>query len=134
MDFELIVPKVFEDIPERQYINPCCIGGDVVLIQFKPEIASKMQIDEDLIDVYQEDWGWALEFEKEKVFYLLALNNNSEDKSNKSIFSAYTQATCKEKGLFIDKTVDALDENETFFALISDLAKKNGFEFYQNEI
>lgn len=127
MDFEWIVPGSFADIPERNYINLCCVGGDELLSQFRPEIAAEMKISESSIEIYQEDWGWALEFQKEKVSYLLAVNNNSEAEESESIFTAFTQATRKENGLFFDKTVEAVDELKNFSEIISKIAEKKGF-------
>lgn len=128
MDFELKVPKIFKDDAEKQYINDCCIGCDEILEQIKPGIASEMNIDENSIEIYQEDWGWALEFAKGKEDYLLALNNTEILEDNKTVFMAYTQVTRKEKGFLLNKVVDADDENDKFSAIVSKIIKKNKFE------
>ena len=112
---------------EKKYINPCCVGGDEILNQLKLEIAAQMKTDENSITVYQEDWGWAMEFSNEGVNYLLAVNNSSETESDETHFSAYTQATRREKGLFIDKWIDAEDELANFSQIVSKLAENNGF-------
>jgi len=100
MDFELKILKVFENYPSKEYINDCCIGGDEILNQLKFEIALEMNIDENLVVIYQEDWGWALELSKDKITYLLAVTNSTELEINESLFTAYSQATRKEKKLF----------------------------------
>ena len=128
MDFELTIPKVFENSSSREYINDCCIGGDEILNQIKDDIASEMNIDKNLIEIYQEDWGWALEFLKDKVTYLLAVSNTNESKAGKSFFTAYTEANRKEKKIFFNKTVDADVELNRFSEIVSRLMKKNRFE------
>jgi hypothetical protein len=128
MDFEWIVPRIFKDVREKKYINPCCIGGDEILNELKPEVAARMKTDENSITIYQEDWGWALEFSKDKVDYLLAVSNASEAESDETIFSAYAEATRKEKGFFFDKKIEAKDELENFSRIISNSAEKNGFK------
>ena len=104
MDFEWIVPRMFKDVREKKYINPCCVGCDEILNELKPHIAAQMKTDENSITIYQEDWGWALEFSKDEVDYLLAVNNSSEAEIVETHFSAYTEATRKEKGFVFDKT------------------------------
>jgi hypothetical protein len=128
MDFELTIPKVFEDFPSKKYINDCCIGGDEILNPLKDDIALEMNIDKSSIEIYQEDWGWALEFSKDKVTYFFAVSNASELEAVESLFTAYTQARRKEKKMFFNKTVDADVELKNFSEIVSRLSKKNGFE------
>lgn len=128
MNFEWIVPGFFKDLAEEEYINPCCIGGDKVLNLIKSEIARLMNIGENSIEIYQEDWGWALEFQKGKVLYLLAINNASESENSEMLFLGYSEATRKEKGFFFDKTVDASDELKYFSEIIAKIARKKRFE------
>ena len=128
MDFEWLVPRMFKNIRERKYINLCCVGCDVILNELKPEIAEQMNLDENPITIYQEDWGWALEFSKNGIDYLLAVSNSSEAESDETLFSAYTEATRKEKGLFLDKRVDTQDELESFSRIVSKSAEKIGFK------
>lgn len=128
MDFELTIPKIFNNPSSREYINDCCIGGDEILNQLQNDIASEMNIDKNSIEIYQEDWGWALEFMKDKVTYLLAVSNASESESDESFFTAYTEATRKEKKIFFNKMVDADVELIKFSEIVSRLMKKNGFK------
>jgi hypothetical protein len=60
-------------VDREQYINECCIGGDVVLDQLLPAIRerySKLQSN-------QEDWGWFAWFEEAGV--KLAVDVHTED-------------------------------------------------------
>jgi hypothetical protein len=130
MDYEWKLSKIFGDLQEKNYINDCCIGGDKILNQLKPAVASAMSVDENQIEIYQEDWGWALEFAKDEVVYLLAVNNVSEAQKRETLFSVYTQAERVQKGLiFVRKTV-AIEESEIFSVIAANAAKKNGFENY----
>ena len=45
------------------YINPCCIGGDVVLDQLLP----MLEADYGDVEAGQEDWGWFAWFGVDKV-------------------------------------------------------------------
>jgi hypothetical protein len=128
MDFEWTVPRMFKDLREKNYINPCCVGCDEILNQLKPEIAARMNVDENSITIYQEDWGWALEFSKGEVDYLLAVSNSTEAEIEETLFSAYTDATRREKGFFFDKNVEAIGENENFSSIVAASVEKNGFK------
>lgn len=128
MEFEWTLSKPYEDLPEKEYINPCCIGCDEILAEIKNDIADEMQINENQIVIYQEDWGWALEFMKENVDYFLGLSNYNISEIGKTSFGAYIQATRKEKGLIFNKTVDAENELDDFSEIVSKIAKRKGFE------
>jgi hypothetical protein len=130
MDYEWKTSKIFDHLPEKNYINNCCIGGDEILHQLKQDIASAMSFDENQIEIYQEDWGWALEFSKDDVVYLLATTNTNESENNKTVFSAYTQAERLQKGLIFNRKTDATDELKIFSEIVTNAAKKNGFEDY----
>lgn len=126
MDFEWLVPKLFNDISEKTYINQCCVGGDEILELIKSDIASTMKIDAGEICIYQEDWGWALEFTKNEIVYLLAVSNCCETKNDRTLFSAYTEAARKEKSFF-GKIVDAGVELDEFSKCVEMSVDKNGF-------
>lgn len=127
MEFEWTVPKIFADIPDVKYINDCCIGCDDVLNQIKSEIASQMKIDENQLAVYQEDWGWALEFAKDEVFYFLGLNNVSQTE-NRTDFTVNIEANRKIKKFLFTKKVEAANELTEFAEIVSNAAKRNGFQ------
>jgi predicted small secreted protein len=131
MNFEWTVPKTFADIPEREYINDCCIGGDEILNQLKPDIASQMNVDKSKIEIYQEDWGWALEFSKDEVFYSLGLNNNYEG-GEKTDFAVVIEANRKVKKFLFTKSVEATNELNEFAEVISNIARINNFEVREN--
>ncbi len=127
MTFETTLQQTFKDDPDKDYINPCCIGGDEILNGLKSNLAVRMNIESDSIEIYQEDWGWALEFLKEEIIYLLAVSNETEtgDKQSHIIFNA--QAFRKVKGIFFSKTVELPEEGRDFSTIVSQIAAENGF-------
>ncbi len=131
MDLEWTIQKVFKDIPEREYINDCCIGCDEVLNQIKPEIASQMNVSESQVTIYQEDWGWALEFSKDDVFYSVGLNNNYEG-GEKTDFAVVVEANRKVKKFLFTKRMEAKEETSKFSEILTKIAKKNGFQVNEN--
>lgn len=127
MDFEWKIPKIFSDIPEKSYINPCCAGCDEILELLKPEIALRMKIDESRIDIYQEDWGWAMEFSKDGVFYFLAVSN-SETNQEQTLFAFNFEVNRIEKRFFFSKKIEAADKQREFGAILEEIAKICGFQ------
>lgn len=131
MDFEWMVPKIFTDIPEKNYINPCCVGCDEILARLKPEIASRMKIDEEKISIYQEDWGWAMEFSKDDVLYFLGISN-SEITENETFFTVNFEANRTVEKFFFTKKIEAVDEQKEFGEMLTEIAKNCGFELNAN--
>lgn len=127
MDFEWTIPKTFSDIPERNYINPCCVGCDEVLARLKPNIASQMNIDEEKISIYQEDWGWAMEFSEDGVFYFLGVSN-IETKQEETVFTVNFEAKRMEKRFFFSKKIAAADKQREFSEMLTEIALICGFQ------
>jgi hypothetical protein len=59
MPYILSFVKRVEVLDREQYINDCCIGGDVVLEQLLPALSERYG---ELMSE-QEDWGWFAWFE-----------------------------------------------------------------------
>jgi hypothetical protein len=57
---------------QNQYINDCCIGGDLILEQLLPAIAERYG---DLMS-NQEDWGWFVWFEDSGVRLAVDVHTN----------------------------------------------------------
>ena len=72
IEFVRLVP--IED-PE-QYINDCCIGGDVVVNALLPAVVQRYKD----IETNQEDWGWFIWFKHGDV--KLAIDVHSDDGEN----------------------------------------------------
>ena len=69
-----------------------------------------------------------MEFVVDAVVYMLAVSNTNESIGNESLFTAFTQAVRRKKGLFFYKNVDAVAELKNFSQIVSKAAEKNGFE------
>jgi hypothetical protein len=50
-------------IVDRDYINDCCIGGDIVVDRLLPTVRERYQA----IQSNQEDWGWFIWFKKDAI-------------------------------------------------------------------
>jgi len=62
------------DITEpEQYINDCCVGGDLVLDHLLPSLRGPYQA----VQADQEDWGWFAWFEQDGV--KLSIDVHTED-------------------------------------------------------
>jgi len=59
MPYTLSFLKQVDIVDSEQYINDCCIGGDIVLEQLLPSLTARY-ID---LQSNQEDWGWFAWFE-----------------------------------------------------------------------
>jgi hypothetical protein len=60
MPYEVAFRKHVDASNLDQYINNCCIGGDIVSSWLQPVVASRYEE----FQTNQEDWGWFLWFRK----------------------------------------------------------------------
>jgi hypothetical protein len=63
MPYALTFSKAVDVTDPDQYINDCCIGGDVVLDQLLPTLRQRYAD----ASAIQEDWGWFSWFEFEST-------------------------------------------------------------------
>ena len=63
MPYILSFVKSVEILDSDQYINDCCIGGDIVLQKVLPGLEARYED----IESNQEDWGWFAWFEHSRV-------------------------------------------------------------------
>jgi hypothetical protein len=54
MPYELTFTKALPPLKESDYINACCIGGDLVVDRLLPIVQARYSD----IQSNQEDWGW----------------------------------------------------------------------------
>jgi hypothetical protein len=74
MPYILSFVKPVAVVNREQYINDCCIGGDLVLDQFLPflrDAYGDLQSD-------QEDWGWFAWFKRSGVKLAVDVHTNDE--------------------------------------------------------
>ena len=74
MPYILSFAKALQPADSEQYINDCCIGGDIVLARLLPALRTRY---DDSLDMNQEDWGWFVWFEAARV--RLAVDVHTED-------------------------------------------------------
>ncbi|HSP70311.1 MAG TPA: hypothetical protein VLN48_21450 [Bryobacteraceae bacterium] len=63
MPYEISFTKHVPIVDRDQYINECCIGGDVVVDRLLPSIQARYAH----VQTNQEDWGWFIWFRKGNV-------------------------------------------------------------------
>jgi hypothetical protein len=61
-------------IDREQYINDCCVGGDVVLEQLLPPLRERYGD----LQSNQEDWGWFAWFEQSGVKLAVDVHTNDD--------------------------------------------------------
>jgi hypothetical protein len=65
--------KAVQVAEPEQYINDCCIGGDIVLDGLLPVLRERYGSD---LQSNQEDWGWFAWFEKSGVKLAVDVHTN----------------------------------------------------------
>lgn len=78
MPYTLTFSRQVEIADDGQYINGCCIGGDVVLDRLLPALRSKYGNE---LHANQEDWGWFAWFEDGPI--KLAVDISTDDDRSK---------------------------------------------------
>ena len=63
MPYELSLTRRVPIVDREQYINECCVGGDVVVNVLLPSVRSRYED----VESNQEDWGWFIWFRKGTV-------------------------------------------------------------------
>lgn len=78
MPYALTFTKQVETPGVDEYINDCCIGGDVVLDRLLPALRNRYGDD---LQSNQEDWGWFAWFEDGSI--KLAVDVSTDDDRSK---------------------------------------------------
>jgi hypothetical protein len=63
MPYELSFRKRVPITNREDYINECCVGGDVVVNHLLPSVRARYTD----VETNQEDWGWFIWFRKGAV-------------------------------------------------------------------
>lgn len=72
MPYILSFVKPVEILDSEQYINDCCIGGDIVLQELLPSLGARYED----IQSNQEDWGWFAWFELSRIELAIDVHSN----------------------------------------------------------
>ena len=91
-----VKPVVIVD-PE-QYINDCCIGGDIVLEQILPALRERYEY----LQSNQEDWGWFAWFEHPRIRLAVDIHTTNATVGEFQIHLT----SCKPRFLLCDKIED----------------------------
>jgi hypothetical protein len=73
MPYEVAFRRVVPRLAPDEYINDCCIGGDVVSSWFESQVQQRFE----RVEADQEDWGWFIWCRREKT--RLAIDIFTED-------------------------------------------------------
>jgi hypothetical protein len=97
MPYELSFRKRVPIVDRDQYINDCCVGGDVVVDQLLSFVKARYAD----VDTGQEDWGWFIWFKQGAV--KLAIDVFTDD-AEAGEFRIHL--TARTRRLLFDKVVD----------------------------
>jgi hypothetical protein len=114
MPYEISFTKPVVIADREQYINECCVGGDVVRDQLLPVVSGNYEN----IDTEQEDWGWFIWFRKGPV--RLAIDIFTDD-SDAGSFRVHLTSR-KKRILFSNVVVDTSELDILKDAVVSQLA------------
>jgi hypothetical protein len=107
MPYEIAFTKPVTITDREQYINECCVGGDVVVDRLLPAVRDRYTD----IQSNQEDWGWFIWFRKDGVRLAIDVHTDDPDSGEFRI-----RLTSRVKKLLFEKEADTpeLDELKAF--------------------
>ena len=114
MPYEISFTKRVPILDREQYINDCCIGGDVVVDQLLVSVQSRYAD----VQMNQEDWGWFIWFRKGKV--RLAIDVFTDD-SEVGAFRVHLTSRTK-RWLVLDSVIDTPELEDLRVQVASQLA------------
>jgi hypothetical protein len=98
MPYELSFTQPVAIASREDYINDCCIGGDVVVDRLAPAIRERYAD----VDTGQEDWGWFIWFRRGPV--RLAVDVFTDDPDTGAFRIRLTSR--RRRWLWLDAVVD----------------------------
>jgi len=110
MPYEVTFRKRVEVVDREQYINECCVGGDIIVNQLLPSVRARYAD----IQTEQEDWGWFIWFREGNV--RLAIDVFTDD-PDAGAFRIHLTSRTRRWALF-DRVVDT-PELDALRALVS---------------
>src|SRR5687768_16140774 len=114
MPYEVAFSKPIGISDREQYINDCCVGGDIVVDRLLPAIRQRYTG----IQTNQEDWGWFIWFRKSGV--RLAVDVFTDDPDT-GAFRIRLTSTIKK--LLFEKVADTPELDELRALVESELRK-----------
>ena len=114
MPYEIAFTRAVSIVDRDQYINECCVGGDVVVNQLLPAVRERYTD----VQTNQEDWGWFIWFRDGNV--RLAIDVFTDD-PEKGAFRIHLTSRIK-RFLIFDTVVDTLELEKLRALVTSELA------------
>jgi len=114
MPYEVSLTRRVEIVDREQYINDCCVGGDVVVNRLLPSVRARYTD----VQTNQEDWGWFIWFRKGSV--RLAIDVFTDD-PDEGVFRVHLTSRTK-RLLVLDTVVDTSELEELRALVASELA------------
>jgi hypothetical protein len=113
MPYEISFVKRVPIGDREQYINECCIGGDVVVNQLLPSVQARYAD----VQTEQEDWGWFIWFRKDNLRLAIDVFTDDHDEGAFRI-----HLTSRIKRLLVrDRVVDSPELEELRALVVSEL-------------
>ncbi len=78
MPYDLRFSKAFKTEDKGQYLNECCVGGDIVLAEIQKAPFVSLQANEK-VSHGQEDWGWYLWFWRGNAKFEISICLDEDD-------------------------------------------------------
>jgi hypothetical protein len=101
-------------IDRDEYINDCCIGGDIVVDALMPVVQERYTD----IQSHQEDWGWFIWFRKDQVKLAIDVHTDDGDAGEFRI-----RLTSRTKRLITYREQDTPELDELLALVESELRK-----------
>ena len=114
MPYAVSFTKRVSVIDREQYINDCCIGGDIVVNQLLPSVKARYAD----IQTHQEDWGWFIWFRRGNVRLAIDVFTDNPDDGD---FRIHLTSRTK-RFLVFSQVVDTSELEELRGLVISELA------------
>ena len=113
MPYELSFTKHVVVTDREQYINECCIGGDVIVDRLLPSVRQRYTD----VQSEQEDWGWFIWFRKDRVKLAIDVFTDDPDVGDFRI-----HLTSRKRGLLFEKVADTPELEELRALVLSELS------------
>ncbi len=103
MPYAMSFRKSVAIVDRNQYINECCVGGDIIVDRLLPSVRERYSG----IQTNQEDWGWFIWFQDDNAKLAIDVHTEDADAGDFQI-----RLTSRVKKLWFDKVADTpqLDE------------------------
>lgn len=114
MPYEVSFTKRVAAGDREQYINDCCIGGDVVVDRLLPSVRARYAD----VQTNQEDWGWFIWFRKGNI--RLAIDVFTDD-PEEGVFRVHLTSRTR-RLLVLDTVIDTPELEELRTLVEAELA------------